>query len=65
MGSVAEPPPALERMAVVERLAIEPAEVLPAWALPVARSEPGWEPDEAQTAGPGPPTRAGSRVPLW
>jgi len=65
MGSVAEPPPALERMAVVERPAMERAEVLLAWALPVARSEPGWALDAAQTAGAGPPTRAGSRVPLW
>jgi hypothetical protein len=65
MGSVAEPPPALERMAVVERPAMERAEVLLAWALPVARSEPGWEPDEAQTVRARSPTRAGSRVPLW
>jgi len=65
MGSAAEPPPALEMMAVVETLGIERAEVLPAWALPAARFGPGWEPDAAQTAGAGRPTRAGSRVPLW
>ena len=64
MGSAAEPQPALETMAVVETPAMELAEVLPAWALPT-RFEPGWEPDAAQTAGAGPPTRAGSRVPLW
>ena len=34
MGSAAEPPPALETMAVVETPAMERAEVLPAWALP-------------------------------
>ena len=62
MGSAAEPPPALERRAVVETLGIERAEGLPAWALP-ARFEPGREPDAAQTA-EAPPLRAGSRVPL-
>ena len=60
MGSAAEPPPALETMAVVETPAMERAEVLPAWALP-ARFEPRQEPDAGQTAG----ARAGSMVPLW
>ncbi len=68
MDSAAGHRPAPEMMAVVEKREIGRAEVLPAWAAPAVRFEPGWQPDAAQTAGTeagAPLLRAGSKVPLW
>ncbi|HSJ76414.1 MAG TPA: hypothetical protein VK899_09575 [Gemmatimonadales bacterium] len=53
-----------ELTAVTERLEIERAEVLPAWALPGVPFAPAWQPDEAQTEWT-PLVRAGWGAPPW